>query len=82
MYSSSCSEFAFVNIVDHVDVVTILLVRLDAWVVNVGGCAEVVGLGLAVLVGNYAALLGGEGEELAFLGSRQTLEVGDTVLHL
>jgi len=70
------------NIVHHVGEVTILFVRLDAWVVDVGDSAEVLNLGLAVLVGNEAALLGSEGKEFAFLGSGETLEVSDTALHL
>jgi hypothetical protein len=54
-----------VNIVDHVDEAAILVVALDAWVVDVGDGAEVVDLGFAVLVSDETALLLSEGQELA-----------------
>jgi len=68
--------------VHHIGEVTILFVRLDAGVVDVGNGAEVLNLGLAILVGDEAALLGSEGKEFAFLGSGETLEVSNTALHL
>jgi len=47
-----------VNVVDHIDEVAVLFVRLDTGVVDVGGSTEIVDLGFAILVSNDTALLG------------------------
>ena len=82
MYRHSSSEFASMNVVDHVDEVTVFLVSLNAWVVDVGGGAEVIDLSFAILICNNTALLCGERQKLAFLSSRESLQVRNTALHL
>jgi len=71
-----------VDVVDHFYEGLVFLVRLDARVVDVGGSAKVVDLGLAVVVSDASALLSSQAEELALLLGRQTLEVLDALLHL
>ncbi len=70
------------DVVDHFYEGLVFLVRLDARVVDVGGSAKVVDLGLAVVVSDASALLSSQAEELALLLGRQTLEVLDALLHL
>ncbi len=78
----SSFELGLVHGVDHVGEVLVLLVRFDAGVVNVGDLAQVVDLGLAVEVRDRAPLLRAKREQFRLLCGRETLEVGDTRLHL
>ena len=78
----SSLDISSVNVGDHVDKAFEFLVGLDAWVVDVRGSAKILGLGLAVLIGDAATLLRCQAEELAFILGGKTLEVGDSLLHL
>jgi len=64
-----------VNSIDHISKALILLVALDAWVVDVGRSAQVLNLGFLVLVSNNPLLVSSKTQKFRFIFWSQALEL-------